>query len=318
MCDGPPASHLAHQAFLYDSTNEFVDAMAPLVRAGLERGDKVFAAAKGSSATALREELEHDAERVEVHDTAAWKARPYERLQAFRRMAAELDPNQSLMAMGEPVWAGSEAVIRQWARYESVVNLALADAPMRFVCLYDSSALPDEILDYAVRTHPSRLDHGATAPCPGFVPPADFACGAAESAPADACELPTDTLALRQAVFAKATCAGMAPERAEELVLATCEALTNAMLHGEPPLRALLWTDAGEMVCRIGDSGPGIADPLAGWLPPVRPSAGGWGLPIARQLCDALELARDENGTAVSLYMALDSAPVVGPACRAP
>jgi anti-sigma regulatory factor (Ser/Thr protein kinase) len=313
MCEGPPGSHLAHLAFFYDSTNEFVDELAPVVRAGLERGDKVFAAAKGPSATALREELGDDAEFLELHDTEAWKTRPYERLQAFRHMADELDAGQGLTAMGEPVWAGSEAVLRQWARYESIINLALAHAPMRFLCLYDSSALTDEILDYAVRTHPSRLEDGASEPCPAFEPPAEFVLVPPAPAPHRARVLPTETMAMRRAVYVEATGAGMAPERAEELVLAASEALTNAMVHGEPPLRALLWTEEGEMVCRIGDSGPGIADPLAGWLPPPYPTQGGWGLPIARQLCDALELARDESGTAVSLYMALESAPVVGP-----
>src|SRR5262245_28108700 len=120
MCDGPPASHLAHEAFLYDSTDEFVGTMAPFVRAGLERGDRVFAAAKGCGASALLEELGDDAGLVELHDATRWKTRPYERLQAFMRMADELEDGQGLTAMGEPVWDGSEAVIRQWARYESI------------------------------------------------------------------------------------------------------------------------------------------------------------------------------------------------------
>jgi anti-sigma regulatory factor (Ser/Thr protein kinase) len=134
--------------------------------------------------------------------------------------------------------------------------------------------------------------------------------------PAGAHEIPTEGMALRKAVYAEATDAGMSPSRAEELVLAASEALTNALVHGEPPLYALVWTEDGEMVCRIGDSGPGIADPLAGWLPPPRPSHGGWGLPIARQLCDALELDRDEHGTAVWLHMSLSGQPMIGPAGR--
>jgi anti-sigma regulatory factor (Ser/Thr protein kinase) len=317
MCGVPSASHLAHEAFLYGSVDEFVGAMAPLVRAGLARGDKVFAAAKGSSAAALREELGDDAGRMELHDTAEWMTSPYDRLQAFRRMADGLAPGQTLTAMGEPVWDGSAAVVRQWARYESVVNLALAYAPMEFVCLYDASALPDGILDYAVRTHPHRIDDGRAAPCAGFEPPAEFVLAASGAAPADARPIPLDGAELRAFVYSEAVRAGMAPERAEELVLATSEALTNACIHGDPPLRALLWTEDGEMVCRIADSGPGIADPLAGWLPPARPNRGGWGLPIARQLCDALELARNENGTTVSLHVALAGQPVVRPAAPA-
>lgn len=281
--------------------------MAPFVRAGLERGDAVFAATKGANVAALREELGDDAERVWLEDTNAWRVRPYDRLQAFKQMVAELEPGQALSAMGEPVWVGTAAVIRQWARYESIVNLALADAPMRFVCLYDRAALPDDILRYAVQTHPERIgEDGDTIACEHFVPPGEFVAGTPTSRADDALELSIDLPALRRLLADYGVDLGEPRERVDELVLAASEVATNALRHGGATGSEVgVWSDDDEIVCQIRDSGDWRPDPLAGWLPPAAGSGGGWGLPIARQLCDAVEIVHAEGGgTTVSLHFA--------------
>ena len=58
------SSNLVHQAFLYGSQEEFVAAMSPFVRDGLELGDTVFAATKRSNIDALREDLAGDGDLV--------------------------------------------------------------------------------------------------------------------------------------------------------------------------------------------------------------------------------------------------------------
>jgi anti-sigma regulatory factor (Ser/Thr protein kinase) len=300
-------SALVHQAFLYDSPDEFVATMAPFARAGLERGDAVFAATKAANVAALGEELGDDAGLVRLEDTTDWMARPYERLQAFKRMVAGLEPGQALSAMGEPVWVGSSAVIRQWARYESIINLALADAPMRFVCLYDSATLPDDILRYAVQTHPERIENdGATVACEHFVPPGEFVAGTPTSRADDALEVSLELPALRRLLADYGRDLGEPEERVDELVLAASEVATNALRHGGPDGSEVgIWSDDDEIVCQIRDGGDWKSDPLAGWLPPEAGSLSGWGLPIARQLCDAVEILHAESGgTTVSLHFA--------------
>jgi anti-sigma regulatory factor (Ser/Thr protein kinase) len=297
---------LVHQALLYDSAQEFVAASIPFVRAGLERGDAVFAATTPRNIEALRDALGADAARVELEDSTTWQTRPYDRLHAFRRMAERLPEGAGLRAMGEPVWGGSPAVVRQWARYESVVNLALADAPMRFVCLYDTSALPDDILEHARHTHPELVEHGAEMPCPSFVSPEEFLPGRPPSPPEHPAELPLESVPFRRLLAERARDAGLSEPRVAELVLAANEVATNALMHGMPPFRASLWQQDGELICQIADSGRGLADPLAGWLPPDDGAVHGWGLPIARQLCDALEIApSDRGGTTASLHVSL-------------
>lgn len=302
------ADCLAHQAFIYSSPEDFVASMAPFVREGLEHGDKVFAAARLPNVEALREELGGDAASVDLHDATEWCTRPYDRLQAFKQLVAETPDGRILRAMGEPVWDGSDAVVRQWARYESIINLALADAPMRFICLYDGASLPDDILDYAVRTHPEQVDQGATVACDGYVAPDEFLPGLPPDPPPSAHELPSAGTTFRRIVAERALAAGVTRERAAEFVVAANEIATNALLHAGGPVSAHVWEKDDELVCRIADAGPGLTDPLAGWLPPPRPSIGGWGLPLARQLCDAVEIVPRADGTVISLALVLDEA----------
>jgi serine/threonine-protein kinase RsbW len=103
-----------------------------------------------------------------------------------------------------------------------------------------------------------------------------------------------------------ALAAGLELARAQDFVLAAHEVATNASKHGRPPVRAQTWTKGGELVCSVVDSGAGISDPLAGWVPPPPTTAnGGWGLPIARQLCDVVEIIRRGAETIVSVRVAL-------------
>ncbi len=296
-------SSLQHQAFVYASRDDFISSMAPFARNGLARGDTVFAATTRANGDALREELGYAADRLVLHDTTEWRTRPYERLQALRELVGGLSPGATLRAMGEPVWAGSDAEVRQWARYESIINLALARAPMRFVCLYDGSALPDRILDHAMHTHAERVVNGSVEPSAAYVSPHEFAAGTLAEPPSTALELPSEAAALREQLETYAVASGMDPDRAGEFVIAVNEIVGNAAIHGSDPVRVRAWTQEGELVCQIADAGPGIGDPLAGWLPPSSPTGGGWGLPIARQLCDALEIFRREAETVVSLHV---------------
>jgi anti-sigma regulatory factor (Ser/Thr protein kinase) len=297
---------LVHQALLYDSEEHFVAEMAPFVREGIERGETIFAATSKANAAALREELGDDASHVRLEDTTEWEIRPYERLQAFRQMVTDLPEGGSLRAMGEPVWDGSDAVVRQWARYESIINLALERAPMRFVCLYDSGALPDRILEYAGQTHPQRVEGGVAIDSERFIPAADFLDGPPAPLPTRALELSLDPGQFRRELGRFLIDAGQSSRLAEDFTLAANEVLANALRHGDSPVDAHVWVEGDGVACRVVDAGPGIGDPLAGWLPPQRFTEGGWGLPIARQLCDALEIAPGQDtGAVVTLHSAV-------------
>jgi anti-sigma regulatory factor (Ser/Thr protein kinase) len=299
------ASTLVHQAFLYESRESFVAELAPFVRRGIEDGDTLFAATTPSNIAALREELGSDAARVEFQDTADWCVHPYERVQAFRRIVDALPAGTALRAMGEPLWSGSDAAVRQWARYESIIDLAFPNAPVRFICLYDGAGLPDHILDHARHTHHERVEDGAAVACETYVAPEEFVPGRAATPRRGAHAVELSGAGFRRTLAERALELGLAPERVDDLVIAANEVATNAVRHGAPPSGALVWAEGPELVCQIADAGVGIHDPLAGWLPPAPDAEGGWGLAIARQLCDALEITPGDPGATVALHMSL-------------
>lgn len=301
---------LSHQAFLYDSPEHFATAMAPLVRAGVERGDQVAVVAKQACNEALCEKLGGAIAGVQMHDTLVWHPRPVQRLMAIQRVVAAMRPGTRLLALGEPVWSGSPAERREWARFESAINVALADAPLHFVCLYDRSELPDEVLDYGCATHPELVGVEAVHPSEGFQAPAEFVRTLDASAPPPAADhydiaFGGDYHAFRGLLRGLAVECGVDADRAEELMLAANEVVTNAVHHGEPPVSARCWVADGDFVCEVADGGGGVPDPLAGWDAPPSGSADGWGLAVTRRVCDALEVGGGPSGSRVRLYVSL-------------
>ena len=75
----------------------------------------------------------------------------------FGRWVAEHAGSRGrVRVIGEPPWAiGHEAQVRDWARHEAVLNVAFAEYPVSFICPYDATVLPPEIIEHAAQ-HPSR------------------------------------------------------------------------------------------------------------------------------------------------------------------
>jgi serine/threonine-protein kinase RsbW len=110
--------------------------------------------------------------------------------------------------------------------------------------------------------------------------------------------------AVRAVVSRHAAQAGMEASRRNDLVLAVNEIATNSVLHagGWGVLR--VWRDGDSLVCEVADKGGGD------WVPCVpaspRPDQmSGYGLWLARQLCERVEVASAHCGTVVRLHMPL-------------
>lgn len=304
---------LVHQALVYDSREEFVRALAPFVRAGRERGERVFAATSARNAAALREELGADAEAVDFRDAGEWYRQPYRTLAAYHRYVDEHANGSIVRVIGEPVWDGrSPAAVREWTRYEAALNVAFSGSPAWIVCPYDATSLPEEIVEHALRTHPELARGERAEPSPGFVAPErlfDLLDGAASApAPAAAAALAVEGMDVRGArrfVAAEARRAGLEGERVDELVLAASELVGNAARHGRHPIAVRLWRDAGEVVCEVEDAGPGYADRLAGCAPPPAAARSSRGLWLVRQLCDSVDVRRGGASFAVRVRVGL-------------
>jgi anti-sigma regulatory factor (Ser/Thr protein kinase) len=111
---------------------------------------------------------------------------------------------------------------------------------------------------------------------------------------------------LRHSVTSCAHASGLSGQRLDDFVLAVNELITNAVRHGGGRGWLRLWQRAGELVCEVADHGRGIsAQRLHDRSRPAPDTAGGWGLWLARELSDAMEVATGEAGTTVRITAAV-------------
>ena len=92
------------------------------------------------------------------------------------------------------------------------------------------------------------------------------------------------------------------PGRPRYVVLVAHELATNVVRHGGGTGRLRLWREAGRIVCRVSDSGPGLGPTSA--EPPGPSTPGGRGLWIARRLAD-VRIETGPFGTTVVAALAL-------------
>jgi anti-sigma regulatory factor (Ser/Thr protein kinase) len=114
----------------------------------------------------------------------------------------------------------------------------------------------------------------------------------------------SDLSQVRALVLQHARDAGLAEDRANDLMLAVSEVAANTLRHTQSTGTLAIWHDADEVVCEIHDQGL-ITDPLAGQRKPPLSASGGHGLWIVHQVCDQVELISDASGTTVRMHMAL-------------
>jgi anti-sigma regulatory factor (Ser/Thr protein kinase) len=305
---------LTHQGLLYGSKEGFLSGTVPFVLDGLERGDPIWIVTTGRNAGWLRKALGADASRVVFHDCSQWYRHPARALAALHRAVRVDAGGQRLRMIGEPLWTartGQER--REWARCESVVNVALASANASFVCTYDTRMVGQEVVAQVARTHPELVVDGGARPSPSYSDPTLFNAECDRSPlpepPSSALRLAFERLdqlaGLRVFMTSYATWAGAPPQSVEQFVQAVDEIATNAIEHGGGSGVLRVWTGPQTMSCEVRDSGAGLEDPLAGHLPPPPGRTGLCGLWLARQFCDLVEVRSDSAGTTVRLHLAL-------------
>jgi anti-sigma regulatory factor (Ser/Thr protein kinase) len=309
-------SGFVHQALIYDSDQEFMDAILPFIGEAVAAQEPILVAVQERNVENLRATLNGLPPGVALFSVEQWydtSARTRDKL--ARWVAEETKAgNENRRAggrvrlIGELPWAvGHDAQIRDWARHESVINVAFAECPVSFLCPYDSRVLPPEIIEHARSTHPEIVGQGGPSRSEAYENPIAF-CRRLNSSVARPVGEPDteisvslrDLHALRRSIGEFATAAGLTRSRAEELVLAVNEIATNAVVHGKSPATVRIWQEDGELIVEVSDAGEGIADALAGQLTPSTSGVGGRGLWLTRLVCDAVEI---RNGTGCTVAM---------------
>jgi anti-sigma regulatory factor (Ser/Thr protein kinase) len=188
--------------------------------------------------------------------------------------------------------------------------VAFAHFPLRALCPYDARVVPAAVLADAYRTHPELLNGSKSEPCPQFVDPRAFVCqldGEQElpepEVPASHLAFEGDLTGLRLFVVDQASRAGMAPQRLDELEWVANEIATNVLSHADGVAVVRTWSGAEEFVCEISDRGPGLDDPLVGYLPPSPDDESPSGLWLAHQLCNRVDVRSSPSGLTARLHV---------------
>jgi anti-sigma regulatory factor (Ser/Thr protein kinase) len=211
--------------------------------------------------------------------------------------------------LGEVPHPGVGAPWQWWARYEATVNHAFDKAPLWALCPYDMRITPNEVLDDVARTHPYmanvdgrhtindryiRPEVFLTQPRPTHTDPL-------ETSPPLVDLVDPMPLAARQVVREISPVTRLTAAEVEGLVVGVCEAVTNAICHGRPPVRLRLWSGSDRIVVTVTDHGGGPSDPFAGLLPMTTARPGGLGLWLTHQLCNLVTLDKLREGFTIRL-----------------
>jgi anti-sigma regulatory factor (Ser/Thr protein kinase) len=304
-------SLVRHEALLYADDGELVERLGPFLRAGRDEGEATVAALTRRHQALLREELGADGGEVVFLDCENVYVRPIQALAAHDKRVRELlaDGAPRVRVTGEIPLGTAQAAWKDWAIYEAILNRAFAGRPVSILCVYDARSLPDSLLEGIWQTH-DHVDVPGRAPASRYEEP-EAVAGAPTPAPLGRRGLPglrplpatDDPVAFREALAAVLADAGLPATAAIDMLVAAHEVFANALQHGGGVTEARAGRVDGWFVCEVDDPGPGLDDPLAGWLPPPRESGGPAGLWIARRLVSRLELLPHAGGSTVRLWL---------------
>jgi anti-sigma regulatory factor (Ser/Thr protein kinase) len=293
-----------HEAVFYAGPEAFLDRVAPFVEEGVAAGEPVMVALEAPKLRALSECLGTTAERVEFVDMGDVGHNPACIIPAWRDFVG--GRSGPLRGVGEPIWPGrSPAELVECQCHEQLLNPAFAGTDgFHLVCPYDAAHLDREVIEEAERSHPwvgaaeSVRYRGADGSPPQLSAPLP-------DAPAHTAEHPItwETLSgIRALVAEHAREAGVSEPRAGDLVLATHEVATNSIRHGGGEGTLRVWHADDMVVCEVRDRGR-LDQPLAGRSRPRLEDGDGWGLWLANQLCDLVQIRTLPDGNVVRLLL---------------
>lgn len=304
---------LLHRALPYGCKEEFLAGVIPFIREGLDRRNPIHVVTTSCHADWLRATLGAAAQRVVFSESSAWYRHPARALAGLHRIVRLLGTDgPRVRIIGEPLWTTRTArELTEWFRYESLVNIAFASTNATFVCTYDTRMVDSAEVDRVARTHPELIGPCSTRSSPSYTDPVVFNDECDKSPlpepPSSAATLEfyhTGKHAEWPAfVVAHAVWAGASEQHVNQLMLAVEEIADNAIVHGGGRGLLRIWTSRRTLVCEVSDAGAGLIDRLAGQLLPG--PGPGWGLWLARQVCDLVEMRSSAEGTTVRLHLAL-------------
>lgn len=301
-----------HEAVFYAGPRGFVDRTAPFILEAVAEHEPILVVVDVKKIDMLRSQLGRAAEDVEFADMGAVGHNPARIIPAWHDFVDRWgDPHRRCRGIGEPIWAGrTPEELVECERHEALLNLAFDQGPPLWIaCPYDILALDPAVVEEAHRTHPlvwDEDDHDVSDVFPGLAAVAGPFDRPLAEPDGPTREIPfglSDLSTVARAVERVALEADLNLTRTEDLVLSVSEIVTNSIRHGGARGLLRIWRQGDVVVCEIRDGGR-FDQPLAGRRSPVEGQTSGFGLWLANQVCDLVQIRSFEEGTVVRLLMA--------------
>jgi anti-sigma regulatory factor (Ser/Thr protein kinase) len=312
--DTERASGFRHDALFYAGATDFVDRTAAFIDDSVASSEPILVVVSAAKIEQLRDRLGGDPDGVRFADMAQVGQNPARIIPAWREFVAEQAPSgRRFRGIGEPIWAArSASELIECERHEALLNLAFADAPAWWLaCPYDTESLAPAVLEEAKRNHPHLVDGDQRRESHTYrgldsvAQPFDEPLPEPSPAPLGSAFGPdAEPLSeVRRRVGDAAGAFGLDAARAGDLVLIVNEVATNSLRHGGGSGVLRIWEEDPWLVCEVSDAGR-IEDPLAGRGKPSAGLGSGFGLWLANQLCDLVQIRTFSTGSVVRLHVA--------------
>src|SRR5437588_5598798 len=302
-----------HEALFYAGPDEFLRGTLRFIRDAIAADEPTLVVLVAEKVAALRSALGDDAGAVMFADMADVGANPARIIPAWVDFVSEHGGGgrRAVRGIGEPIYPERRgAELTECHRHEALLNVAFADTPAFYLmCPYDTEALDAGVVEEARRNHPHLADvAGADRHSDDYRGLAEISLPHADPLPppprdAEEIEFGAPHLGdVRRRLRRHAARAALPAQRVHDLAVAASEIAANSIRHGGGRGRMLLWDDGETFFCEVGDRGR-VADPLVGRRRPTGHREGGYGVWMANQLCDLVQVRTFITGTVVRLHM---------------
>jgi transcriptional regulator with XRE-family HTH domain len=166
-----------HRVVTYGADDAFLAAASPFLSEGVEQSHCLLAVTTPAKEALLRDSLRDRAACVEFADWENWYRSPRLALDHYGAFVSQKTEAGAvwIRVVAEAAWAdGSEADIKEWTRYESIVNLVFASSPATILCTYDERTFPGEVIAGARQTHPELVHGNDATPSTAYRTPEDY------------------------------------------------------------------------------------------------------------------------------------------------
>src|ERR1700761_1520779 len=163
---------LRHNAFVYESDDEYVARAVPFLREGLRAGEGAIVAHTRPGLAMMREALGPAASDVTFVDVGSVYTRPARTLASYHAVyARQLQRAPRLRAVADVQFGPDPREWDLWVGYEAVFNRPFGHLPAWVLCSYDANGTPDPIIEGVWRTHPEIVDGDTWATSERFEDP---------------------------------------------------------------------------------------------------------------------------------------------------